>query len=87
MSMVWPCPLTVEAYAAAGRAVRVPRPDCPGCAAPMAVWSGYWRHVRRGGRCRKVFVRRARWRRCGVTHALLPAFALAWRLDAAEPGW
>jgi len=50
----------------------------------MVFWSGYWRHVRQGGRCRKVFVRRARCRRCGVTHALLPAFALAWRLDAAE---
>jgi hypothetical protein len=86
MSMVWPCPLTVEAYAAAGRAVGVPRPDCPGCGEPMVFWSGYWRYVRRAGRCRKVFIRRARCRRCGVTHALLPAFVLAWRLDAAEDG-
>jgi len=84
MSMVWPCPLTVEAYAAAGRAVAVPRPDCPGCGAPMVFWSGYWRYVRRAGRCRKVFIRRARCGRCGVSHALLPAFVLAWRLDAAE---
>src|SRR5947207_855018 len=29
MSMVWPCPLTVGAYASMGRAVRVPRPGCP----------------------------------------------------------
>jgi hypothetical protein len=84
MSMVWPCPLPVDAYAAMGRAVRVPRPDCPGCGVPMVFWSGYWRQVRRRGRCRRVFVRRARCRGCGVTHALLPAFVLAWRLDAAE---
>lgn len=84
MSMVWPCALTVEAYAAAGRAVRVPRPDCLGCRRPMVFWSGYWRYVRRGGWCRKVFIRRGRCRGCGVTHALLPAFVLAWRLDAAE---
>jgi len=29
-------------------------------------------------------VPRLRCPRCGVSHALLPAFALAWRLDAAE---
>ena len=28
MSMVWPCPLTVDAYASVGRAVQVPRPEC-----------------------------------------------------------
>ena len=33
---------------------------------------------------RKVFIQRARCGGCGVTHALLPAFVLAWRLDAAE---
>jgi len=84
MSMVWPCPLTVDAYASMGRAVKVPRPDCPSCSGPVVFWSGYWRHVRRLGRCRKIFIPRVRCRRCGVTHALLPAFTLAWRLDAAE---
>ena len=28
MSMVWPCPLTVDVYASMGRAVRVPGPEC-----------------------------------------------------------
>ena len=28
MSMLWPCPLTVDAYASMGRAVQVPRPEC-----------------------------------------------------------
>jgi hypothetical protein len=47
-------------------------------------WSGYRRHVRQAGRCRKVFVPRLRcWPR-GVSSALLPAFELAWRLDTIE---
>src|SRR5207237_10705520 len=47
--------------------------------------SGYWRHVRRRERERKIFIPRVRCRGCGVSHALLPAFVLARRLDAAEP--
>jgi hypothetical protein len=50
----------------------------------MGLWSGYWRYVRAGGRCQRIFVPRERCGCCRVTHALLPAFALAWRLDAAE---
>jgi len=84
MSMVWPCPLTAGAYASMGRPVRVPRPDCPSCSSPVVFWSGYWRHVRWRLRERKVFIPRVRCRGCGVTHALLPAFALVRRLDAAE---
>ena len=84
MAIVWPCPLPVDAYVAAGRKVEVPRPVCPSCAGPLVFWSGYWRHVRAAGRCRKIFVPRLRCGRCRVTHALLPAFVLAWRLDAAE---
>src|SRR5215470_5443099 len=82
--MVWPCPLPVDAYVAAGRGVEFPRPACPSCRAPMVFWAGYWRHVRAAGRCRKIFVPRLRCGRCGVSHALLPAFVLAWRLDVAE---
>src|SRR5260370_14529446 len=84
MAIVWPCPLTVDAYADAGRAVEVPRPDCPSCAGPVVFWSGYRRYFRAAGSCRKIFIRRVRCGRCGVSHALLLAFALAWRLDAAE---
>jgi hypothetical protein len=40
--------------------------------------------VRAAGRCQKIFVPRLRCRPCRVTHALLPAFTLVWRLDAAE---
>ncbi len=84
MAIVWPCPLSVDAYAAAGREVEFPRPDCPSCAGLLVFWSGYRRYVRAGGRCRRIFVPRLRCGRCRVTHALLPAFVLAWRLDAAE---
>ena len=84
MAMVWPCPLPVDAYVAAGREVEFPRPACPACRAPMVLWAGYWRHVRAAGRCRKIFVPRLRCGCCRVSHALLPAFVLAWRLDVAE---
>ena len=84
MAMVWPCPLPVDAYIAAGRRLEFPRPDCPLCAGPMTLWSGYRRHVRAAGRCRKIFVPRLRCGLCGVSHVLLPAFVLAWRLDTAE---
>lgn len=81
--MVWPCPVSVDAYAQAGRGVEVPRPDCVGCGSAMAWWAGYWRHVREAGRCLKIFVPRARCGGCAVTHALLPAFVLAHRVDSA----
>jgi hypothetical protein len=84
VAMVWPCPLPVDAYVAAGREVEFPRLACPSCSGPLVLWSGYWRHVREAGRCRKIFVPRLRCAPCGVSHALLPAFVLAWRLDVAE---
>jgi Domain of unknown function (DUF6431) len=84
VAMVWPCALPVDAYAAAGRQVEFPRPDCPSCAWPMVFWSGYRRHLREAGRCLRIFVPRLRCGRCRVTHALLPAFALAGRLDTAH---
>ena len=83
VAIVWPCPLAVDAYAAAGRDVGFPRPACPSCAGPLVFWSGYRRYVREAGRCRKIFVPRLRCARCGASHALLPAFTLAWRLDVA----
>ncbi len=84
MSIVWPCQLAVDAYAGMGRAVKVPRPVCPSCSSPVVFWSGYWRHLRWQEQERKIFIPRVRCRACGVTHALLPAFVLARRLDAAE---
>jgi transposase-like protein len=84
VAIVWPCPLAVDAYLAAGRDVGFPRPACPSCAGPLVFWSGYRRYVREAGRCRKIFVPRLRCARCGASHALLPAFTLAWRLDTAE---
>lgn len=50
----------------------------------MGLWSGYWRHVRHGGRCHRLFIPRVRCGRCRVSHALLPAFLLVGRLDVVE---
>jgi hypothetical protein len=50
----------------------------------MGLWAGYRRWVREAGRCWRIFVPRLRCARCVTTHALLPAFVLAGRLDAAE---
>src|SRR3974390_527165 len=84
VAIVWPCPLPVDAYVAAGSQVEFPRPDCPSCAGRLVFWSGCRRYVRAAGRCQKIFVPRVRCGRCRVTHALLPAFVLAGRLDAVE---
>jgi transposase-like protein len=84
MAIVWPCALSVDEYVTAGRDLEVPRPDCPACSAPMGFWSGYHRMLRAGGRDLRLWVPRARCRRCSTTHALLPAFVVAGRLDAVE---
>jgi transposase-like protein len=84
VAIVWLCPLGVEQYAVAGRQVEVPCPDCPGCGRAMGLWSGYARWVRVGGRAYRVWVRRARCPTCRVTHALLPSFVLARRVDVVE---
>ena len=84
MAIVWACPSSVDAYAAQGRSVEVPPANCPTCTAVMSAWSGYWRFVREAGRCRRLFVARGRCASCRHTHALLPAFLVRNRLDAAE---
>ena len=84
MAIVWACPLSVDAYAAAGRDVEVPPAMCPACAVLMSRWPGYWRFVREAGRCSQVFIRRGICGTCGSTHALLPAFLVRNRLDVVE---
>lgn len=85
MAIIWPCGLSVEQYAAAGRGVTVPRPSCPVCEAPMMFWSGYARRVRQATVVFSIWVRRCRCGRCGgPSHALLPSFCLLGRLDAVE---
>src|SRR5947208_12608307 len=84
MALAWACALSVDEYIAVGRAVDVPRPDCPACATAMALWSGYERSVRHRGPALKLWVRRARCRRCRASHARVPSFCLVGRLDAVE---
>ena len=84
VAIVWPCPLSVDEYAAAGRDLEVPRLDCPRCAGVTTRWSGYRRFVRADGLARAIFVPRVRCGRCNQTDAVLPAFVLVGRLDAVE---
>ena len=82
-AIVWPTSLSVDEYAAAGRAVVVPRQNCPDCAKPMILWSWYSRTVRDGDdRC--IWIRRYRCVACAVSHALVPAFCLLRRLYSVE---
>ena len=83
MAMIWPCGLSVEAYAAAGKDVVVPRATCGTCGRPMAFWSGYWRSVR-DGIVLRIWVKRCRCRPCRSSDALLPSFCLLRRLDSVE---
>src|SRR6266498_56790 len=74
VAIVWPCPLSVEEYQAAGRGVRVPRADCPECDRPVVFWSGYQRYLRDGcSRIWRGWGGRARWRRFGVRAPVLVA--------------
>jgi transposase-like protein len=58
---------------------------CPACAGELGSWGrGYRRRVRVGRARFGLLVRRARCRVCERTHALLPAFLLARRLDAVD---
>ena len=82
--MVWPCSLSVEKYAAAGRDVAVPRPSCSACSSLMSFWSGYERSVRADGLYLRLWIARARCSACSVSHALLPNFLFVGRLDAVE---
>jgi transposase-like protein len=84
VAIVWACALSVDEYVGAGKAVAVPRPDCPECSTAMVFWSGYKRAVRGDGLARTLWVRRARCRGCGASHALVPSFCLLGRLDAVE---
>ena len=75
MAIVWPCTLSVDAYAAAGEEVEVPRAECPSCLEPMVFWSGYSRFVRHEGRAHQDLGAPGSCAgRASATHALLPAF-------------
>jgi len=50
VAIVWLCLTAVDVYAAAGRDLGFPRPDCRSCAGPLVFWTGYRRYVREAGR-------------------------------------
>jgi hypothetical protein len=84
VSIVCPCTLSVDAYAAAGRPVEVPRALCPSCLEPMMFWSGYSRFVRHESDAHNIWDPAGRCGPCDGTHALLPAFVAIKRLDLVE---
>ena len=57
---------------------------CPVCAGELGLWGSYRRRVRVGRAMFRLQVRRACCRACERTHALLPGFLLARRLDAVD---
>jgi transposase-like protein len=54
---------------------------CPACAGALGSWGSYRRRVRVSRAMFRLLVRRARCKGCERTHALLPGFLLARRLD------
>jgi transposase-like protein len=54
---------------------------CPVCGGALGSWGGYRRRVRVSRATFRLRVRRARCKACARTHALLPGFLLARRLD------
>lgn len=83
MAIVWPCTMTAHDYAAAGKDVSVPRPNCPACGAAMIFFGTYSRPLRIAVELRLV-IGRARCSPCKVSHALLPDFVAVARLDGIE---
>jgi transposase-like protein len=81
--IVWPSPLDVSAYVAAGREVAPPAVRCPACGGQTGPWSGYRRHLRADALL-VVFVPRVRCRDCGRTDALLPWFVAPYRYDSVD---
>lgn len=84
MAVVWSCAMSVEEYADVGRAVPVPGVRCPLCRTPLRPDGGYPRQVRLRGRRHQLWVRRGRCARCATSHALLPDFVVAHRLDTTD---
>lgn len=61
-----------------------PEARCPACGGELGRWGGYRRWVRRREEMFLLRVARAICRSCERTHALLPSFLYARRLDLAE---
>jgi len=61
-----------------------PEARCPACGGELGRWGGYRRWVRRREEVFSLRIARAICRSCGRTHALLPSFLLARRIDLAE---
>jgi len=84
VAIIWPSPLDVSSYAAAGRQIAVPGQRCPDCKQPLTGWGGYWRWVRPKDQPEeRLWIRRGCCPQCRHTHAFLPSFLFRRRLDPA----
>ncbi|MDA8265865.1 MAG: DUF6431 domain-containing protein [Actinomycetota bacterium] len=83
MAIVWPCTMTPHEYAAVGRDIEVPRPNCPACSLAMSFWGFYARPLRVGVELR-LLIRRARCKHCQVSCGIVPDFVVPGRLDGVE---
>ena len=68
---------------AAGVGPRLGGERCPRCEGPLTGWGSYRRLARWGARVTVFGVARCRCAVCEVSHALLPAFLVARRMDLA----
>lgn len=84
VAIVWGCGLGVDAWAALGREVEVPRFGCPACGRLMVFWGFYHRHLRIPTSCRGLWVRRQRCSVCRTSHGILPTFVTFQRFDHVD---
>jgi hypothetical protein len=84
VAIVWGCGLGVDAWAALGREVEVPRFGCPACGRLMVFWGFYCRHLRIPMSCWQLWVRRQRCSVCRTSHGILPSFVTFQRFDHVD---
>ena len=84
MTVIWPCPLGIDACETIGRRLRPQAQSCPSCRSTLKIRGGYHRQLRHGDRVRRVWIWRGYCRACSRSHALLPDFVVPHHLDSAD---
>lgn len=84
MTILWPCPVPIDACLRAVRRVRPPAQRCPTCRTELALQGGYRRRLRHDATTGSLWVWRAYCRACDRSHALLPDFVVAHHLDTSD---
>ena len=84
VTVVWPCPVSVEECVRVGRRLRPPSQRCPSCRSGLTVQGGYHRQLRHRDGVYRLWVWRGYCRPCDVSHALLPDFVVPHHLDTLD---